>query len=59
MGRAFTFKKKEKRKKKSLASRHIFGLKGQLLFDTVLISGGEDQILVLMYRFFFLNKAQS
>ena len=41
-GVAFTFKRKKK-KKKSLASRHIFGSEGQLLSDTVLISG-EDQI---------------
>ena len=35
--------KERKRKKKSLARRHIFGSEGQLLSDTVLISG-EDQI---------------
>ena len=40
----FTFKRKqEKEKKISSANSHIFGSEGQLLFDTVLISG-EDKI---------------
>ena len=43
-GVAFTFKRKqEKEKKISPANSHIFGSEGQLLSDTVLISG-EDQI---------------
>ena len=40
----FHFQKKDwERKKKSPANSHICGSEGQLLFDTVLISG-EDQI---------------
>ena len=44
-------KKKQERKKKSPANSHIFGSEGQLLFDTVLISGEDQIFLVLMYRF--------
>ena len=36
-------KERMRKKKKSLANSHIFGSEGQLLFDTVLISG--DQII--------------
>ena len=37
----FTFKRKNEKKKKKTkpANSHIFGSEGQLLFDTVLISG--------------------
>ena len=50
----FTFKRKNKKKKKSPASSHIVGSEGQLLFDSVLISGEDQILLVLMYSFSLL-----